>query len=384
MNHIYAPAFNAPVDWVRLKLPDYPLKIKEPMDLGTIKFKLENDKYSLPEEVIRDIRLVWKNAQTYNPPANQFNRMSKVLSEMFESWLSDNELLNKDETVIVNDLSFNNNFPKKNEYDLDETDYDKVSGQVIELSVYERTELKNCISSLTNPIDLETVIKIVKTDPKYKSKDLSKKLEFDVSSLSKNVMRKLFKFINSIPNLKKIAKKDSKKIDPKYQLKQINTKLSNEFGNNREELINSVLNNKIEIKSEQIKDNTKDQYYSKLLEDSSSSTEDEDDSSDENQNLKNENEFNSQKTKVMWNWNPNAVKKAKISPTEKQKSFENGDKYKILQNGRYNNFKPPTQNFNSLNLPDQKEVARLERERQQSVNFNMQQRGFLSLQKRFQ
>lgn len=36
------------------------------MDLGTIKEKLDNGDYSTPEDVVRDIRLVWSNALKYN------------------------------------------------------------------------------------------------------------------------------------------------------------------------------------------------------------------------------------------------------------------------------------------------------------------------------
>lgn len=52
MNHVYAPAFNAPVDYVRLNLPDYPVKILKPMDLGTVKFRLEAGSYKDPADAI--------------------------------------------------------------------------------------------------------------------------------------------------------------------------------------------------------------------------------------------------------------------------------------------------------------------------------------------
>ena len=35
--HRFAMPFNKPVDYVALDIPDYPLVIREPMDLGTIK-----------------------------------------------------------------------------------------------------------------------------------------------------------------------------------------------------------------------------------------------------------------------------------------------------------------------------------------------------------
>merc|ERR1712087_1065356 len=38
--------FNEPVDWKGLNLPDYPLIITKPMDLGTVSTKLECNQYS--------------------------------------------------------------------------------------------------------------------------------------------------------------------------------------------------------------------------------------------------------------------------------------------------------------------------------------------------
>jgi hypothetical protein len=47
-------------------LTDYPLIVKYPMDLGTIRKKLVNSKYQLVEEAIDDIQLVWDNCKIYN------------------------------------------------------------------------------------------------------------------------------------------------------------------------------------------------------------------------------------------------------------------------------------------------------------------------------
>ncbi len=41
-NDFEIKAFLKPVDWRKLGIPDYPIIITEPMDLGTIKYKLED------------------------------------------------------------------------------------------------------------------------------------------------------------------------------------------------------------------------------------------------------------------------------------------------------------------------------------------------------
>ena len=58
--------FRQPVDWKGLGLEDYPIVIKKPMDLTTIKNKLKKGKYSAAAEVIQDIELIWENCKTYN------------------------------------------------------------------------------------------------------------------------------------------------------------------------------------------------------------------------------------------------------------------------------------------------------------------------------
>ncbi len=49
-----------------MNLWDYPEIVKDPMDLGTIKKKIENDEYEAVEDIANDIRLVWSNCMLYN------------------------------------------------------------------------------------------------------------------------------------------------------------------------------------------------------------------------------------------------------------------------------------------------------------------------------
>lgn len=58
--------FRFPVDWKGLNITDYPLIIKRPMDLTTIRDKLEKKVYPSYEEASADVRLIWSNAMLYN------------------------------------------------------------------------------------------------------------------------------------------------------------------------------------------------------------------------------------------------------------------------------------------------------------------------------
>ncbi|XP_027186513.1 transcription factor GTE9-like [Cicer arietinum] len=83
-SHQYGWVFNNPVDVVKLNLPDYFSVIKHPMDLGTIKTKIESGSYTGPLEFADDVRLTFSNAMTYNPRGNDVHIMANTLSKYFE------------------------------------------------------------------------------------------------------------------------------------------------------------------------------------------------------------------------------------------------------------------------------------------------------------
>ncbi|CAA3004359.1 transcription factor GTE12 [Olea europaea subsp. europaea] len=83
MEHPHGIAFNQPVDPVKLKVPDYFSIVTKPMDLGTIKQKLERDTYFNAEEFASDVRLTFSNAMLYNPPGNYVHNFAKELNGVF-------------------------------------------------------------------------------------------------------------------------------------------------------------------------------------------------------------------------------------------------------------------------------------------------------------
>lgn len=80
----YAWPFHKPVDAALLGLHDYHDIIKKPMDLGTIKNKLENRLYGSAQEFAEDVRLIFTNCYRYNPPDSDVVMMAKKLQDVFE------------------------------------------------------------------------------------------------------------------------------------------------------------------------------------------------------------------------------------------------------------------------------------------------------------
>ena len=65
--------------WEKLKLPLYPNIIKRPMDIGTIKSKLDQSEYSSIFQFDKDMRLVWSNAKKFNQPGSNIYKSAELL-----------------------------------------------------------------------------------------------------------------------------------------------------------------------------------------------------------------------------------------------------------------------------------------------------------------
>jgi hypothetical protein len=79
-----AEHFRSPVDPIKLRIPDYPQIIKNPMDLGTVITKIKRGVYTEPLEVARDVRRIWENCRLYNGENHVVTKLAYSCSEMFE------------------------------------------------------------------------------------------------------------------------------------------------------------------------------------------------------------------------------------------------------------------------------------------------------------
>ena len=81
--HQYAWPFQVPVNPAELNLPDYHKIIKKPMDLGTIKKRLENMWYQYAKDCIEDFQTLFTNCYMYNKPGEDVVLMAQTLEKMF-------------------------------------------------------------------------------------------------------------------------------------------------------------------------------------------------------------------------------------------------------------------------------------------------------------
>ena len=77
--------FHEPVDPIKLNIPDYLEIVKRPMDLGTVKKKLNNNFYSSTDKFLSDIELVFSNCKLYNPPESDVVSMCNQVLALYQS-----------------------------------------------------------------------------------------------------------------------------------------------------------------------------------------------------------------------------------------------------------------------------------------------------------
>ncbi|KAH8835385.1 Bromodomain-containing protein [Flagelloscypha sp. PMI_526] len=82
-----ASPFYDPVDPVKLNIPDYFKFVKKPMDLSTMRKKLDDHQYPNAKKFEDDFRLMIKNCFIFNPPGTPVNIAGHELERIFnEKW----------------------------------------------------------------------------------------------------------------------------------------------------------------------------------------------------------------------------------------------------------------------------------------------------------
>ncbi|KAI9301321.1 Bromodomain-containing protein [Cunninghamella echinulata] len=85
--HRDAAPFIHPVDYIQLKIPDYPTVIKHPIDLTTIDNKLQRGEYNEVADFVDDIRLLFNNCYKFNGPEAMVSMLCQNVENAFEKSL---------------------------------------------------------------------------------------------------------------------------------------------------------------------------------------------------------------------------------------------------------------------------------------------------------
>lgn len=240
--HKLAYPFLSPVDPVALKIPDYFDVIKEPMDLGTVKERLESNFYGSVQEFIEDTRLIWSNAMLYNRPDSDVHQMAKTLSEIFEEHAKKAiEIAEKTSEETINEYK-----EKIASYEEMIADYDQKIREIRDqmpkdaIPIIEVKKIKSTAKT-NRPMHYEEKVRLAKIinelDEKYYSGIISiieqeipdslktdnEELELDIDELEPFVLWRIDDFINTYVTT---IPKETESIEVKSEPQTSDTKTS--------------------------------------------------------------------------------------------------------------------------------------------------------------
>ena len=76
--------FHEPVDTVKYGILDYNDIISKPMDLGSVKRRLNHNFYESAKQFVEEIRLIWKNCYRYNGNEHEISKFAREMENAFE------------------------------------------------------------------------------------------------------------------------------------------------------------------------------------------------------------------------------------------------------------------------------------------------------------
>lgn len=233
--------FLEPVDYVGLNILDYPQIIKHPMDLSTIRKKINENKYTTTEDIYKDIQLIWDNCKHYNVEGSDVFKMAihceKFTKRYFDKHIhqggnsisnkkssknsnknansnqnnnSNNNTNNNANTNNNNEISeFNNNLkqeipideyeqqPKPEDFAEEDKGVDIVNG----LSSYEKVMLSNRVKKLQND-GLASLVRLVQKECPDSIKESDDNIEIFLASLDRKTYEDINRLIDTFLRVK--------------------------------------------------------------------------------------------------------------------------------------------------------------------------------------
>ncbi|GAB2223673.1 hypothetical protein Drorol1_Dr00004411 [Drosera rotundifolia] len=205
MSHKYGWVFNAPVDVVKLGIPDYFQIIKHPMDLGTIKGRMSSGECSSPMDFAADVRLTFSNALTYNAAGTDVHFMAKILSEFFEQrWKSIEKKIRANASTQsappkantqTGNQTMNKIPPSKKKEDVSSSKILREDFVKTAMTDEEKVKLSAKLESLLTELP-DTIIDFLKESSFTAGQNNEDEMEIDIDALSDETLFKLMKLLD--------------------------------------------------------------------------------------------------------------------------------------------------------------------------------------------
>lgn len=211
--HPKAGPFLHPVDYISLKLPDYPLIIKEPMDLGTIERKLLEGVYKEQADFVKDVEKVWENSLVYNPKITKIHGITLGMKDYFERLLIGSQANHKENFNVDHKIekfltNIENFYQKSNLFSNLEQKARKMKNFTIPLTNPEKLQIKQKVLEI-GKIQLAGVLELFG--------DLQRSNSLDISSLETDRLRVLLCYLDYIEKVR--IQRDSDKLKRKQKKK---------------------------------------------------------------------------------------------------------------------------------------------------------------------
>eukprot|EP00742_Colponemidia_sp_Colp-10_P002321 GILJ01002477.1.p1 GENE.GILJ01002477.1~~GILJ01002477.1.p1 ORF type:complete len:236 (-),score=46.49 GILJ01002477.1:148-855(-) len=192
--------FTEPVDWKALGLMDYPKIIKHPMDLSTIKKKLDKGKYTFVSDFLDDVHLVWNNCTTYNQPGSDVYNMAVDMRKSSEKLLSKLNI----PTVAEAPAQKKPSSDKKRARSSDEEE-DSDIGDTVSFKMKQKFSQR--VKKLTSEMLGRLVRLLQKECERAVTESGQDELEINVDAVDVETFRKMDKFVRACLSKQKKAKK---------------------------------------------------------------------------------------------------------------------------------------------------------------------------------
>ena len=142
--------FAIPVDPVALNIPDYHSVIKKPMDLRTVREKLDNGQYENAKEFESDVRLIFLNCAKYNGADHPIRLMANDLEAIF-----DGKLAEKRQWIEANTVTSAAQSPTSSDVeDYDEEEEEEEEEQ--DPDVEQLAKLQQSIAAMSKQVEMLT------------------------------------------------------------------------------------------------------------------------------------------------------------------------------------------------------------------------------------
>lgn len=200
MTHQYGWVFNTPVDVVKLNIPDYFNVIKNPMDLGTVKGKLDAGRYASPLGFAADVRLTFSNAMTYNPRGNDVHFMAETLCKNFElRWKAiEKKIPMVADVQEVPSSTYghaNEAPPLKKEKAMSNSTRDKPESDSWRMTDDEKHKLSMELESLLGELP-DSIVEFLKEQSSGADQSSEDEIEIDIDALGDDTLLKLRKLLD--------------------------------------------------------------------------------------------------------------------------------------------------------------------------------------------